>query len=304
MDASLAFGKRKRNSLSHPVTPSELAFAAAEPPLDSKPAAPAAAKVGLIRLLKSKSAALLAGFLLRVRQVPWVYPRVAGLAIATVLSFALTTAIILGRMPERQPADTGSKASEIAAADPAPTTQAGEADGIRIVDPPAEMLGSCENAAWPYIDRRCFDSANGENEAKRQASKEPGRNGKIGPRPIDARSNPLANAQDQNIPIGSLTAVAPASPSISTTDGVAAGAPEARIAETAPGYVTERAASTRRAHKSARMSDAADRTGSVKKKKNRQVADARRKSDDRGTAGEASETAPFFFPFGLFGQAR
>jgi hypothetical protein len=301
MDASLAFGKRKRNSLSHPVTPSELAFAAAEPPLDSKPAAPAAAKVGLIRLLKSKSAALLAGFLLRARQVPWVYPRVAGLAIATVLSFALTTAIILGRMPERQPADTG--ASEIAAADPAPTTQAGEAGGIRIVDPPAEMLGSCENAAWPYIDRRCFDSANGGNEAKREASKEPGRNGKIGPRPIDARSNPLASAQEQNIPIGSLTAVAPASPSISTTDGAATGAPEARVAETAPGYVTERAASTRRAHKSARMSDAADRTGSVKKKKIRQVADARRKSDDRGTAGEAPETAPFF-PFGLFGQTR
>ena len=290
-----SFGKRKKSSFSHPVTPSELAFAAAEPPLDLRPAAPAALEVGFTRLLQSQFAAPLGSLLLRgrqiSRQVSWVYPRVAGLAIAITLSVALAVAMIFSRMPERQFAVTGS-INEIAAADPAQTTPVEPLGGIRLVDPPSDTPVSCDKAAWPYIDPRCFASAKGENDAKRdgkrETSKETGRNGKIGPRPIDSRSHPNP---DQNIPIGSLTAIAPASPTLGTTDGVA-------TSETGRADVAEPANSKWRAQKSVRTGDA----GYAKKKKVRQVAEAGRQTGRAGSG--APETPPFIFPFSLFSQAR
>ena len=293
----IRFGKRQKNSLSRPLTASELAFAAAEPRDSTAPSAPAAPKAGLIRLLQSKFAAPLAGLPLRIRQVSrqvsWVYPRVAGLSAATVMAFALVTAIVLGRMPERQPAEAGSQASEVAAVDPVQAKQSGDSSaGVRFVEQPPETLASCDKSAWPYIDHRCFTPAKGDDgakrNAKREAGKDTGRNGKIGPKPIDSRSQPK---QDQNVPIGSLTAIAPASPTLSSTDGVG-------TAETDRADIVQPADTRRRAQK---FSDAGNRAGYVKKKKVRQVADAGSKTGHRG----ASETeTPFILPFSLFSQAR
>ena len=273
----MPFGKRQISSLPRPVTPS--AFDAFEPPDSTAPSVP------------KTSHSRVAGLLQYTRQISWVYLRVAGLAIATILSVALVTTIFLTRMPERQQADTGSEASKVAAADPQ-TTQAGD-PSIRFVDPPAETSASCDKATWPYIDPRCFAPAKSEidtrREIKREASKITGRNGKIGPKPIDSRSQP---SPDQNIPIGSMTAIAPASPTLSATDGVATN-------ETDWTDVAEPAGSTRRAQK---LSDAANRTGSVKKKRVRQVADAGHRTGSR--AASETETPPFIFPFSLFTQAR
>ena len=274
----MPFGKREKPPLPRPVTP--CAFDAFEPPDSTAPSVP------------KTSHSRVAGLLQYTRQISWVYLRVAGLAIATILSVALVTTIFLTRMPDRQQADTGSEASKVAAADPAQITQAGD-PGIRFVDPPAETSASCDKATWPYIDPRCFAPAKSEidtrREMKREVSKDTGRNGKIGPKPIDSRSQP---SPDQNIPIGSMTAIAPAYPTVSSTDGVATN-------ETGRTHAAEPDGSTRRAQK---LGDAANRTGSVKKKRVRQVADAGHRTGSRAASG--TETSPFIFPFSLFTQAR
>jgi hypothetical protein len=273
----MSFGKRLKRPLRRPLKPS--AFDAAEPP-DSQPLAPA--------VTATASPARGTGLRHYGRRIFWVYPRVAALAAATVTSFALAAAIMLTRTPE-QAADTGSTVSAIAAADPAPAARANDPGaGIRFVDPAPETPVSCDKATWPYIDPRCFAPAKTETDVKKEARKDIKRSGKIGPRPIDPGSNPLAQAPDHDMPIGSMTAIAPANPKVSTTDGVATDAP----------------AAMERTYKSDRVGEVIDRTGTAKKKKKgRQVAQVKQKPGAEQAAG-APQAQPFIFPFSLFSQVR
>jgi hypothetical protein len=294
-DAASAASLRKRakRSLPRPVTPS--AFDAAEP-LDSKPSAPSVTAPAS-----------------RAHHVAGLLPYGAGLGVAAILSFSIAATIIFARTSP-VPIEAESKGNEIVAENPVPPTQESQSlADIRIVDRPPEERASCEDSAWPYVDKRCLAGMDGETETGKTATSEIKTAPKIGPKPIDSRSpNPLADAQQRDVPIGSLTAIVPARPKVDATDGVAtreAPPAEAMAARTvAPRTLAsiDRTPDVVKPRKSVHVAEQSqNRAAKVERKKKRhQFADATPRTRYRRIPSERPETPAFFFPFGLFTQAR
>lgn len=188
---------------------------------------------------------------------------------------------------------------------------------IRIVDPSWDRKLSCTEGTWPYIEQRCL--LKDESDAKVD--------NKIGPRMIDSRTRTIT--PEAAGPIGSTTAIVPASPRAQSTDGVAP--PETDLdqyEELNPGpepasvavpiidtrSIPPQALASRADARSARLrpsrilrlsedtKPAPRRSASVKKKRQPSVVDAGRRA--RAQAVNQVQTPQFFFPFGWFVQAR
>lgn len=281
--------KRTKRSLPRPVTPS--AFDTAEP-LDSKPSAPPVTATAA-----------------RAHHVAGLLPYGAGLGVAAILSFSIAAAIIFART-----SPVPQETNEVVADYPASTTQENQSlADIRVVDRPPEERTSCEDSAWPYIDKRCLAGLNAETEAGKTAKSEIKTAPKIGPKPIDSRSpNPLADAQQRDVPIGSLTAIVPARPKVDATDGAAtreAGPADEAMASRplAPRTLAsiDRTPDVVKPRKSLRVAEQSQyRAKAERKKKRHQFVDATPRSGHRRIPSERPETPAFFFPFGLFTQAR
>jgi hypothetical protein len=285
--------KRTKRSLPRPVTPS--AFDAAEPP-DSKPSAPSVTATAS-----------------RAHHVAGLLPYGAGLGVAAILSFSIAAAIIFARTSP-VPQEAESKTNEVVAEYPAPTTQESQSlADIRIVDRPPEERASCEDSAWPYIDKSCLAGLNGETETGKTAKGEIKTAPKIGPKPIDSRSpNPMANAQQRDVPIGSMTAIVPARPKVDATDGVATREAEPPAEAMAPRTLAprtlasiDRTSAVVKPRKSVRVAEQSQyRAKAERKMKRHQLADAPPRTNYRRIPSERPEMPAFFFPFGLFTQAR
>lgn len=282
--------KRTKRSLPRPVTPS--AFDTAEP-LDSKPSAPPVTATAS-----------------RAHHVAGLLPYGAGLGVAAILSFSIAAAIIFART-----SPVPQETNEVVAEYPASTTQENQSlADIRVVDRPPEERTSCEDSAWPYIDKRCLAGLNAETEAGKTAKSEIKTAPKIGPKPIDSRSpNPLADAQQRDAPIGSMTAIVPARPKVDATDGVAtreAGPADEAIAPRpfAPRTLAsiDRTPDVVKPRKSVRVAEQTQyRAKAERKKKRHQFVDATPpRTGHRRIPSERPEMPAFFFPFGLFTQAR
>lgn len=165
------------------------------------------------------------------------HPRSVGLAMtALLLGISLTTAAMFSLPAQRSAAEQTKPAPELAAAAPVAQSSmetrteqpartgtaeaAGAAEesdalaGVRIVDPSWDGASSCKDSVWPYIDQRCVVK---EDTAKAGTRTET----KIGPRSIDIR--PQLSPSARTGPIGSTTAVVPASPKVNATDGLGLG---------------------------------------------------------------------------------
>jgi hypothetical protein len=282
------FGKRKKAdaAVTIPIAPP------APPPVPGAPPATAAPLAAASPVAQAPRAAEL-------------LPFGAGLATAAVLCFSFATALILVRASSPVEPEIASNASPVTADNPADTAGASQtlAD-VRIIGGPAEERLSCEDTAWPYIDKKCLAITSAE-----AAKNEPKIASKIGPKPIDARTpNPLADAREKP-PIGSMTAIAPAHPRVEpTTDGLASQAPQqpADIAEPRAVASIDRTVDAVKPRRSVRVSERTERAASVERKRKRyRYADTRPHVSYRHVASERQETTtPFFFPFGLFSQAR
>ena len=139
---------------------------------------------------------------------------------AILLGISLTTVLILADAPETGLTGQATKARPVVVAAPAPapvqekSMSPEESDalaGIRIVDPSWDKKASCNEGTWPYIDQRCLI----KDERKSAAKVE----NKIGPRMIGSSTRAPAPAPIG--PIGSTTAIVPAAPKVSMTDGAA-----------------------------------------------------------------------------------
>lgn len=153
------------------------------------------------------------------QDVPRRHSRFVGLAMtAILLGISVTTAIVLSDAPKPDTKRQTADVSPIVATVPATslmqkiaTSPAGESDalaGVRIVDPSWDKKMSCNEGTWPYIDQRCLVKEGSRSAARAE--------NKIGPRMIRRPAAPETSG-----PIGSTTAIVPAAPKVSATDGVA-----------------------------------------------------------------------------------
>jgi hypothetical protein len=265
--------------------------------------------------------------------VTGLLPYGAGLAAAALLCFSFATVIILKRASSPVEIEAASNAGPIAPDNPVATAGTSQSlANIRIINRPPEEPTSCDDAVWPYIDRKCLAGLNAETEAGKTAKSETAgettrdatrdttrdTTAKIGPKSIDSRSpNPLANAQSRDVPIGSVTAIAPARPKADATDGVATREAEPPVEAAAPRPLAPRPLASRRLasadrtpdvvkpRKSVRVAEQPEyRAKAERKKKRYQFVDTTPRTSYRRIPSERPEMPAFFFPFGLFTQAR
>ena len=267
------------------------------------------------------------------------HPRSTGLAMtAILLGISMTTAIVLSDPPESGTAIPMAEAPKFAAAPVVPAVSevaaspVEESDplaGIRIVDPSWDKKISCDEGTWPYIDQRCLTKDTSKDDGKVER--------KIGPRMIDSRTRP--QAPEPTGPVGSTTAIVPAAPKVSVTDGVAPRDTELDAAgealdqnvpeppaDTAPARIVETRTSTIRTYsaptrsyasspryrpvRTFRLSEEAKpvtppRRVVSTKKRQPTVAETGRRTQRRVVNNAAAPQVPqFVFPFGWFVQAR
>ncbi len=314
-----SFGKKKKQPVSQPLPLAPSASSVAEPPTVMPP----------VHAAPANPAPHVAGLL----------PYGAGLAVAAALSFSIATAIILAGTPP-VPVEAKSTTTKIAAENPPPenpaparalTTQqlSQSLANIRIVDrPPPRERASCEDSVWPYIDKNCLAGLNAETEAGKTAKNETTAKdettgettaAKIGPNSVDFRPpKPLENAKQRDVPIGSLTAIIPARPKARATDGIATreAEPPAEAMELRP--LAPRRSTSRtlasidrppevvKSRKSVRVAEQPQYRAKAERKKKRryEFADTTPRTSHRRVASERPQMPTFFFPFGLFTQAR